>query len=73
MVSPVETAIATSEIKEDSNIIAEGHQDSQYTNWSGAAEGIVGDAGDMVGDAVDQVTRLLDSSITLMVDLAKAM
>lgn len=58
MVSPVETAIATSEIKEDSNIIAEGHQDSQYTNWSGAAEGIVGDAGDMVGDAVDQVTGI---------------
>ena len=36
MVSPVETAIATSEIKEDSNIIAKGHQDSQYGNWSGA-------------------------------------
>jgi hypothetical protein len=61
MVSPVETAIATSEIKEDSNIIAKGHQDSQYGNWSGAAEGIIGDASDMVGDAVNQVTGIKDS------------
>ena len=72
MVSPVETAIATSEIKEDSNIIAEGHQDSQYTNWSGAAEGIVGDAGDMVGDAVDQVTGIKDSLSSLKPSLMAA-
>ena len=72
MVSPVETAIATSEIKEDSNIIAEGHQDSQYGNWSGAAEGIVGDAGDMVGDAVDQITGIKDSLSSIKPSLMAA-
>lgn len=44
MVGPVNEAIAVSEIKEDSNIVAEGHQDNQYTNFSGAAETMMGDA-----------------------------
>ena len=57
MVSPVDEAIAVSEIKEDGSLIAEGHQDNQYTNFSGAAETMMGDATDDIVDGViDQVT-----------------
>ena len=41
MVNPVDEAIAVSEIKEGGSLIAEGHQDNQYGNWSDAAEDIV--------------------------------
>jgi len=58
MVSPVETAIATSEIKEDSNIIAEGHQDSQYSNWSGAAEGVVANTTDTAMGVIDEILNI---------------
>ena len=61
MTNGVDEAIAKTEIAEDSTLVGEGHQDNQYGNWSGAAEGIVGDAGDMVGDAVDQVAGIKDS------------
>ena len=56
MVSPVDEAIAISEIKEDGSLIAEGHQDNQYTNFSGAAETVMGDASDIVDEVLDQVT-----------------
>lgn len=56
VVNPVDTEIAISEIAEDSNIIAEGHQDNQYGNWSGAAETMMGDATDVVEGVIDQVT-----------------
>ena len=56
MVGPVDEAIAISEIKEDGSLIAEGHQDNQYTNFSGAAETLMGDANDIVDEVLDQVT-----------------
>ena len=55
VVNPVDTEIAISEIAEDSNIIAEGHQDNQYGNWSGAAEGIVVATTDTAMGVVDGI------------------
>lgn len=55
MVSPVDEAIAISEIKEDGSLIAEGHQDNQYGNWSGAAEGIVANTTDTAMGVIDEI------------------
>jgi hypothetical protein len=66
MVGPVNEAIAVSEIKEDSNIVAEGHQDNQYTNFSGAAEDIVVTTTDAAMGVVDGIiaipTDVVDSA-----------
>ena len=55
MVSPVDEAIAVSEIKEDGSLIAEGHQDNQYGNWSGAAEGVVANTTDTAMGVIDEI------------------
>jgi len=69
MVSPVDEAIATSEIAEDSNIVAEGHQDNQYGNWSGAAEGVVATTTDTAMGIIDE---MLDIPTDVMPALKKA-
>jgi hypothetical protein len=69
MVSPVDEAIATSEIAEDSNIVAEGHQDNQYGNWSGAAEGVVATTTDT---AIGIIDEMLDIPTDVMPALKKA-
>ncbi len=69
MVSPVDEAIATSEIAEDSNIVAEGHQDNQYGNWSGAAEGVVATTTDTAMGIIDE---MLDIPTEVMPALKKA-
>jgi len=66
MVSAVDTAIAKQEIAEDNTLIGEGHQDSQYTNFSGLA------AETMVGDAIDQVTGIVNSTGSIIPSLKKA-
>ena len=55
MVGPVDEAIAISEIKEDGSLIAEGHQDNQYTNFSGAAETVVATTTDAAMGVVDGI------------------
>ena len=69
MVSPVDEAIATSEIAEDSNIVAEGHQDNQYGNWSGAAEGVVATTTDTAMGIIDE---MLDVPTDVMPAIKKA-
>ena len=53
--NPVDEAIAISEIKEDGSLIAEGHQDNQYSNWSGAAEGVVANTTDTAMGVIDEI------------------
>ena len=69
VVNPVDTEIAISEIAEDSNIIAEGHQDNQYGNWSGAAEGVVATTTDTAMGIIDE---MLDIPTEVMPALKKA-
>lgn len=69
VVNPVDTEIAISEIAEDSNIIAEGHQDSQYSNWSGAAEGVVATT---TNTAMGLIDEMLDVPTDVMPAIKKA-